>query len=310
MPHHEPHRQTQSYLAGRLAERGVRIVPRLGQNFLVDLNLHTILVDAAELRPTDVVLEVGTGIGSLTALLAARAAWVVSIEIDPRLHQLASEELHTVGNVTLLCGDALRSKNALSDELLGAVDARLADRPGAELKLVANLPYQVATPVVTNLLALDRPPRSMTVTIQKELAERIVASPGTKDFGSLAIWVQSQARSRIVRLLPPSVFWPRPKVQSAIVHIELDDALRERIADRPAFQQFVRALFLHRRKHLRASLALAVADRLNKAQSDDILARLGLPPDMRAEQLEVAQVLALHDAVQETVGSRLRAEPG
>ena len=182
------------------------------------------------------MLEVGTGTGSLTAAMADAAAAVVTVEIDPQLFALAAEELHARANVLLLQADVLKNKNRINPIVLDAVDERLRAAPARRFKLVANLPYNVATPILGNLLALDVPPRSMTVTIQKELADRIVARPGTKDYGSLSIWIQSQCRAEIVRVMPPSVFWPRPKVDSAIVQIELDDALRGRIADRAFFQ--------------------------------------------------------------------------
>lgn len=294
-----PPRQTLSYLANRFREVGLRIDRRLGQNFLIDLNLHHLLIDAAQLAPGDVVLEVGTGIGSLTALIAARAAAVVSVEVDPRLCQLAREELIEAANVTLLGQDALAGKHTIAPEVLAAVRRRLAEGPGRAWKLVANLPYHVATPLLSNLLALDDPPRSMTVTIQKELAQRIVASEGSKDYGALSIWVQCQASARIVRGLPPSVFWPRPKVHSAIVHVELDEARRRRIPDLAGFHAFIRALLVHRRKHLRAALAHSSAAALDKRGVDALLAQLDLRPALRAEQLDVPTLLALWGRVRQ-----------
>ena len=142
------------------------------------------------------------------------------------MFNLAGEELFTLGNVTMLRADALKNKNHLNPAVLAAVTAQLDAAPGRRFKLVANLPFHVATPLLSNLLALDRPPETMTCTIQKELAERIVARCGTKDYGALAIWVQSQCRCQILRVLPPSVFWPRPKVSSAFVQIAIDPAVR------------------------------------------------------------------------------------
>ena len=195
-------KQTVSFLKRRFADVGLTLKSRYGQNFLVDLNLLRLLVQAADVSPDDVVLEVGTGTGSLSALLAPQVAAVVSVEIDPRLHQLASEELIDFDNVELLCQDALCGKNALDGAVLAAVAARLQERPGRRFKLVANLPFCVATPVIANLLDLESPPETMTVTIQLELAQRIVARPCTKDYGALSVWVQSQcARNRHSLLL-------------------------------------------------------------------------------------------------------------
>jgi 16S rRNA (adenine1518-N6/adenine1519-N6)-dimethyltransferase len=290
-------RQTLSFLKQRFAEVGLSLVKRHGQNFLIDLNLLGLLVERARLQPRDVVLEVGTGTGSLTAQMAPQVAAVVTVEIDPQLHQLASEELIEFDNVTMLQQDALRNKNNLDDAVLIAVGQRLSERPGRQLKLVANLPYSIATPVISNLLMVDPPPVSMTVTIQKELADRIVARPESKDYGALSVWVQSQCNAEVVRTLPPEAFWPRPLVTSAIVHIELDRGKRARIANLRSFHEFVRSMFFHRRKFLRSVVISALKNDLDKPEIDEILAEQGLASDIRAEQLSVEAMIALCDAV-------------
>jgi len=297
MPTGSSRNQTLSFIVRRFAEAGIRPRTALGQNFLTDLNLVRLLVRTADLSPNDVVLEVGTGTGSLTAMMAPQAAAVVTVEVDRRLFALAAENLHALANVRMLQADALRNKNRLNPAVLAAVNEELARAPGRRLKLVANLPYNVATPLVTNLLALDDPPHSMTVTIQKELADRLTAAPGSKDYGALSIWVQAQCRVEIVRVMPPSVFWPRPKVHSAIVHLALDESLRQRIPDRAFFHGFVRAMFFHRRKFLRSVLVSAFQDRLDKPAVDRILSARGLDGQVRAEQLGVDAVLALGEAV-------------
>jgi 16S rRNA (adenine1518-N6/adenine1519-N6)-dimethyltransferase len=137
----------------------------------------------------------------------------------------------------------------------------------------------------------------MTVTIQKELAERITAEPGTKDYGALTIWIQSQCSAQLVRLLPPGVFWPRPKVTSAILHIERDDVRRAAIGDLEFMHSFVRGLFTHRRKFLRSVLIAAHKETLGKAGVDAVLAELGLSPELRAEQLDVTTILELSRTV-------------
>lgn len=294
-------RQTLSFLSRRFKEVGIRPRTALGQNFLVDLNLLDVLLRAAELGPEDVVLEVGTGTGSLTALMAAAAAHVVSVEVDSQLHQLASEELFHQANVTLLKSDALRGKNRVNPEVLAAVQPHLAAEPRRRWKLAANLPYHIATPLMSNLLALDRPPEAMIVTIQKELADRIMAPPGVKDYSALSVWIQAQCQVELVRVLPPTVFWPRPKVSSAIIKVVLDPARRARLADRAFFHEFVRSMFFHRRKFLRSELLTACKDRLDKPQVDALLAALNYGPEARAEQLSVEQFIALSDAVQANV---------
>jgi 16S rRNA (adenine1518-N6/adenine1519-N6)-dimethyltransferase len=290
-------RQTQSFLIQRFEEAGVRPQTRHGQNFLIDLNLLDLIVESADLGPDDVVLEVGTGLGSLTARMADLAAAVVTIEIDPRLYQLAAEQLADQANVVMLQQDALRNKNHLHDAVLHAVRDQLAAHPGSQFKLVANLPYNVATPILSNLLASEPTPVSMTATIQKELADRIVAAPGTKDYSALSIWLQAQCEIRIVRTMPPQAFWPRPKVNSAIVHLETSSDKRARIDDLAWFHDFVRGLFLHRRKFLRGVLIGIVGERLEKSAIDALLTDLQFPEGIRAEQLPVESFIALSNAV-------------
>lgn len=294
-------RQTLTFLQQKFVQAGIRPRTQHGQNFLIDLNLLEILVEAAQLAPQDVVLEVGTGTGSLTARVAPLVAHVVTVEIDPQMAELARAELVDCTNVTLMVQDALRNKNQLHPAVLAAVRAELARAPARRFKLVANLPYHVATPVISNLLDLDDAPQSMTVTIQKELGERIMARPSTKDYGALSIWVQSQCRVELVRLVPPEAFWPRPKVGSAILRIELDPQRRARLQDRSAFHELVRGLFLHRRKLLRGVLASLYRNRLEKTQIDTLLAGLGLSESARAEELDVAAMIRLCDALRATL---------
>jgi 16S rRNA (adenine1518-N6/adenine1519-N6)-dimethyltransferase len=292
-------RQTLSYLKQRFEEVGIQPVKKRGQNFLIDLNLLRVLVDVADLRPSEVVLEVGTGTGSLTAQVAPHVAHVVTVEVDPQMHQLASEELIDFENVTMLLDDALRNKNHLADSILDAIRAQLRVSPERRFKLVANLPYSVATPVISNLLLTDITPASMTVTIQKELADRITSRPATKNYGALSVWVQSQCRAEVLRILPPQAFWPRPLVTSAIIHVVFDPTKRARISDLGFFHAFVRSLFFHRRKFLRSVLASSLKDKLAKAEVDQILASHGFPADTRAEQLSVEAMIALANTVRD-----------
>jgi 16S rRNA (adenine1518-N6/adenine1519-N6)-dimethyltransferase len=266
---------------------------------LIDLNLLDVLVESAELAADDVVLEIGTGTGSLTAAIAQRVAAVVTVEVDPVMFQLAGEELHMLKNVTMLHLDALKNKNTLRPEVLDVVKRQLEVSPTRRFKLVANLPYNIATPIIGNLLNEDRPPELIAVTIQKELADRLVAPPSTKDYGALSVWVQCQCRTEIVRILPPSVFWPRPKVHSAFIRIRPDDELRGKIPDRPFFHVFLRSLFTHRRKYLRAQLLHAVSKHLEKADVDEILEKLELSPSLRAENLPPETMFKLAETVRQ-----------
>ncbi|HWA99789.1 MAG TPA: 16S rRNA (adenine(1518)-N(6)/adenine(1519)-N(6))-dimethyltransferase RsmA [Pirellulales bacterium] len=297
--------QTQNFLIRRFAEVGIHPKTRHGQNFLIDLNLLRLLADSAQLTADDVVLEVGTGTGSLTGLMAPSVAAVVTVEVDPRMHTLASEELIDHENVTLLQCDALYNKNRLNDAVLDTVRAKLAEDSRRQFKLVANLPYNIATPLISNLLAGAPIPASMTITIQKELADRIVAAPRTKDYGALSVWVQCQCEVELVRIMPPTVFWPRPKVHSAIVHIRFRPEWRARIADPSFLHACVRALFFHRRKYLRSVVLSAFKDRLSKPEVDELLAALQLPEAVRAEELDVATIVALCEALRERTGGQI-----
>jgi 16S rRNA (adenine1518-N6/adenine1519-N6)-dimethyltransferase len=288
-----PPRQTVSFLQKRFREVGLEPDKRHGQNFLIDLNLLELLVRTADVGPDDVVLEIGTGTASLTTRLAEKAAAVVTVEIDEHLHLLASEELIDFENVTLLHQDALRNKNNLYENVLQAVRNKLAERPNRQFKLAANLPYNVATPILSNLLSTDITPVSMTATIQRELAERMIAPPRTKDYSALSIWVQALCDVEIVRIMPPDVFWPRPKVESAIIHIVPQPQKRARIPDLKYFHEFVRSLFFHRRKFLRSVLIAAYKERLEKTDIDAVMAQHNFGPTTRAEELEVSTILAL-----------------
>ncbi len=296
-------RHTVSYLTRRFQEIGLQPDSRHGQNFLVDLNLVELLIDSADLQPNDVVLEVGTGTGSLTSLMAPRAAAVVTVEIDEHLFQMAREELYDFDNVTMLRQDVLRNKNNLHANVLDTVREKLAEDPRRRFKLVANLPYNIATPLISNLLLTDIVPDSMTITIQNELADRIVAVPWTKDYGALSIWVQSLCDAEVIRVMPPSVFWPRPKVYSAIIHIVSRPERRALIPDLAFFHTFVRSMFFHRRKFLRSEVLSAFKGRLDKPTTDRILTQMELAMDARAEQLSVEQMLSLCELIRETVGS-------
>lgn len=290
-------RQTKSFLISRFREMGITPATRHGQNFLIDLNLHRLLIDSAELTKDDVVLEVGTGTGALTTEMARRAGGVVTVEIDSHLYELASEELFEYRHVTMLNFDALHNKNAFDQRVIDAVGEKLAEAPGRKFKLVANLPYNIATPVLSNLLLCPHTPVMMVATIQKELGDRIVAQPWSKDYGALSVWMQSQAATEIVRIMPPSVFWPQPKVDSAIVKIVTDFEKRAAVPDLKYFHQFVKTIFIHRRKYLRANIVAAMKEHLSKPQIDEILSEMQLGENARTEELDVATLLRLTESV-------------
>jgi 16S rRNA (adenine1518-N6/adenine1519-N6)-dimethyltransferase len=285
-----PTRQTTAYLKQLFVEVGFVIDAKRGQNFLVDLNLLDLLERSAGITPADVVLEVGTGTGALSERLSRAAKHVVTCEIDSRLACLARDKLIDCDNVTLVEGDVLAGKHRFAPAVLAAVDAALAASPGGRLLLVANLPYCVATPVISNLLALPRPFAAAVVTVQREMGERMTAAAGSHSYNALSVWIGAQCRSELVRVLPPSVFWPRPKVDSAIVRLDLEPDRRAAIGDLARFHDFVRDIFCHRRKVLRGVLVRLAAQKTSDKDAakrivESIYTSLGFAPDIRAEDI-------------------------
>lgn len=263
--------QTLSEIRALLADRGLRPRHRLGQHFLHDKNLLGRLVEAAQLEPGDVVLEVGPGTGTLTEALVDADARVVACEIDPALASIVADRLGD--RVQLVEGDCLHHGRSLNPVVVKA----LAGRP---FKLVANLPFQVAGTLMGTLLVHHPQCRGQFVTIQKEVADRLGAGPGTKNYGALAIVVQGLAEVRRVADLPPTCFWPQPKVTSSMF------AVRPRtdhgVEDAESFAEFVARLFTHRRKQLGTILGRDTA-RWPEA----------VTPDLRPESLRVDQIVAL-----------------
>jgi 16S rRNA (adenine1518-N6/adenine1519-N6)-dimethyltransferase len=316
-------RQTRTHIGELLARHGLRPRHDLGQNFLIDLNLLEFLVAQAELGSDDLVLEVGSGTGSLTACLAAQSGAVISVEVDSRMQQLTAVAVAGFTNVTLIGSDVLKNKNRFSPVVLEAIErglggaqdpsppAPLPQGEGGEdssgpikrLKLVANLPYGVATPVISNLLASEYPWERMVVTIQYELAQRMAAKQGTSNYGALSVWLQAQCRLEVLKHLPPDVFWPRPKVASAMIRLDPDPELRAKISDREFLHQFLREVFQQRRKLLRNVLISMYRRQLNRTQIDDALVPHGLRADARAEQLSPAQLVNLANDFSQLVGS-------
>ncbi len=286
-------RQTLSYLRELFESHGIRPKNKLGQNFLIDLNVVDLIVRVARLSKEDLAVEVGSGTGSLTARLADATGAVLSVEIDTAFASLVEEMVGDRPNVVLLHADVLKNKNELNPEVLKSLDG-LRQRSGSErLKLVSNLPYAVAVPVVSNCLLSELPFERMVVTVQWEIAERLVARPGTKDYGALAVLVQSLTDVEIVRRLPPGVFYPRPKVASAVVRIFPSAAKRAHVGDVLKFRNFLRNLYTHRRKNLRGALLGFHGRPFGKEEIDTKLAGLGLETTVRAEALDREQHLRL-----------------
>ncbi len=300
-----PQRQTFTYLRNLFGKRGISPNRPFGQNFLIDLNIHELIVKTAELTPDDVVLEVGPGAGALTTLMAEQASAVVSVEIDAAMSMLTQQAVEGRANVRVINMDALASKHRLNEYVLDNLKAGLAMGPEKRLKLVANLPYNVATPIITNLLVHDElRPVLVVVTIQKELADRMVAQPLSPHYGALSVLIQMLGEIEIVRVLNPKVFWPRPKVDSAIIKITPSAEKRAAIPDLKWFQRVVREIFTLRRKNLRGVLWARWRKGWNgKADVDAFLEELGLVGEVRAEAMDGMELLALAEALRARFGA-------
>lgn len=295
-------RQTQNYLRSLFAKHEIAPRRQFGQNFLIDLNLHDVIVEEGQVGPADVILEVGPGAGALTRKMADLGATVVAVEIDRAMAKLTQEAIADCPNASVLQQDALASKNRLAPEVVEALESALAADPSRSLKLVANLPYSVATPIIVNLLVHETlRPVLVVATIQLELAQRMLAPPNDPEYSALSVMTQSLGQVEIVRTLPPTVFWPRPKVESAIIKIRPDPELRSAIGDLPWFQHVVRQLFCHRRKNIRRVLHGYHRDQVDKAGLDAMFERIGVSGDARAEIITSAQLIQLARSLKETL---------
>lgn len=287
--------QTKHQIQQLLSSPGISPNKRLGQHFLIDLNLMRLLVETAEVGRNDVVLEVGCGTGSLTETLAERAGSVVAVELDRNLAQIAKGRLAQFDNVELINGDVLESKNTVSADVLGTLIPAFEEYRGRFL-LVANLPYNVASPLMMNLVMGPVQVDAMYVTVQKEVADRMVAVPGSADYGILSIFLAAAGETKLIRVLKPTVFWPRPQVDSAMVGFIRDPAKCARIADVELFRQIVHLFMSHRRKTVQSCCKLVESWRDALATIADwpgIIGRCGIDPNLRPEKLSPEDYVAI-----------------
>ena len=262
----------------------LRASKRLGQNFLVDARVVRAIVDAADLSPADTVLEIGPGIGTLTQGLAESGARIVAVELDKKLPAVLAETLKGYDNVTVVPGDILKL-DILRILNLGA---------GERFKVVANLPYYITTPILMALLEQHLPIERMVTMVQKEVAVRMTARPGSKDYGALSVAVQYHTDARIVMDVPPRAFMPAPEVTSAVIACRVRETPAVRPSDEKLFFRLVRAAFGQRRKTLLNALTGAG---LTKEQCRAGLAAAGIAESLRGEQLSLADFARLSDAV-------------
>jgi len=275
--------QTKSQIRALLEAAGLRPGSAPGQHFLIDGNLMRRLVEAAELHPTDTVLEVGCGTGSLTRMLAERAGHVVVAEIDARLMQIARAQLGPTAPVTFLNLDVLQSKSQLAEQVTEVLIARLQELAG-RLLLVANLPYQIATPLLADLLLSSLPICRICATVQKEVADRLLARPGRKDYGPISVLRALTACGRRIARVPPQAFWPMPKVDSAIVRLDVHPDRLQHARQLRWTQQVVRLGFRHRRKTLGFNIRKAFGN-----TATEKISAAGLNPQTRPEQVSPEQ---------------------
>lgn len=285
--------QTKTRIAAILESLGRRPTHRFGQNFLIDRNLMEKLVESAELTRSDCVLEVGPGTGSLTGHLLQRAGRVVAVEIDTYLGDHLRQSLGDDSRFRLVRGDCLQDKSTLSPELIDAVRRARAELQSGSLKLVANLPYDAATPLVIELLLSDLNVSRLCFTVQTEVADRFLAQPSSRDYGPVSIIVQALCTAKRVAKCPPEAFWPRPKVHSTMLRLDVLKPHATRLSPPGPFARFVRSMFLHRRKTL-------VNNARSMENADGVIAairKLCVNESARPENLSVHEWIALWETI-------------
>jgi 16S rRNA (adenine1518-N6/adenine1519-N6)-dimethyltransferase len=286
--------QTQREVRELLAETGLRPRKRFGQHFLIDRNLMAKLIDAAEPSTGDAVLEVGVGTGSLTSQLAERAGQVLAFEIDEKLAEVARRGLAGHPNVRLVVGDALETKSRLAPALVSSMAESAA--AGLRLKLVANLPYDIATPLVLNLLVSELQIERLCFTVQKEVAERFLARCGDEAYGIASILAAVLTTPRRIAAVPKEAFWPRPNVESVMIRLDARPDGRRGVGDAAGFGAMLRGFFQHRRKTLGR---IAAGD----AKLEAALAATGVPRDRRPESVSPGEWLRVWHAARATAAS-------
>ncbi|MCM1026952.1 MAG: 16S rRNA (adenine(1518)-N(6)/adenine(1519)-N(6))-dimethyltransferase RsmA [Roseburia sp.] len=259
---------------------------KYGQNFLVDPSVLERIVNAAEIIKEDCVLEIGPGIGTMTQYLAERSREVVAVEIDRNLIPILRETLADYNNVSVLNEDILKVDiNRIVEEKNG----------GKPIRVVANLPYYITTPIIMSLLESRVPLKNITIMVQREVAERMQVGPGTKDYGALSLAVQYYARPEIIAHVPPNCFIPRPNVGSAVIRLTRYENPPVQAADEKRMFSLIRASFNQRRKTLANGLANAPGLGLSRERVTEALAEMGLPASVRGEALTLEQFARLSD---------------
>lgn len=261
---------------------------KFGQNFLIDTRILEEIIAASGVGKDDFVLEIGPGIGTMTQYLCEAAREVVAVEIDNNLIPILKDTLAAYHNVEVLNEDILKVDiNKLAQEKNG----------GRPIKVVANLPYYITTPIIMGLFESHVPIDSITIMVQKEVADRMQVGPGTKDYGALSLAVQYYAKPEIVVNVPPSCFMPQPKVGSAVIRLTRHEKPPVDVKDEKLMFQIIRASFNQRRKTLANGLSNFPQLQLGKQQVTDCITALGVPATIRGEALSLEQFAQLSNII-------------
>ncbi|MGN0244300.1 MAG: 16S rRNA (adenine(1518)-N(6)/adenine(1519)-N(6))-dimethyltransferase RsmA [Lachnospiraceae bacterium] len=263
---------------------------KFGQNFLIDAHVLEKIIDAAGITKDDCVLEIGPGIGTMTQYLAETAGQVIAVEIDKKLIPILQETLEAYSNITILNEDILKV------DIQKLVQEYNQGRP---IKVVANLPYYITTPIIMGLFEQQVPIDNITVMVQKEVADRMQEGPGSKDYGALSLAVQYYAKPYIVANVPPNCFIPRPKVGSAVIRLERYEAPPVKVKDVGFMFRIIRASFNQRRKTLQNGLKNSPELQVSKEQVVQALNEMGLSETIRGETLSLEQFARLADLLME-----------
>lgn len=272
-----------------LQRYGFNFQKKYGQNFLIDTHVLDKIIGAAQIGPDDFVLEIGPGIGTMTQYLAEAAREVVAVEIDTKLIPILQDTLKEYDNVTVLNEDILKVDiRKIAEEKNG----------GKPIKVVANLPYYITTPIIMGLFESEVPLDSITVMVQKEVADRMQVGPGTKDYGALSLAVQYYAEPYIVANVPPNCFIPRPAVGSAVIRLTRYQEKPVKVNDASFMFKIIRASFNQRRKTLQNGLYNSSELRIPKEKTVAALEEMGLTPTIRGEKLSLEEFAQLSDILE------------
>ena len=266
------------------------IQKKYGQNFLIDANILERIIEAAEVNEDDCVLEIGPGIGTMTQYLAEKAREVVAVEIDTHLIPILQDTLSDYHNVTIINQDILKV------DINSIIQERNNGRP---IKVVANLPYYITTPIIMGLFESRVPLKSITIMVQKEVADRMQQGPGTKDYGALSLAVQYYSKPEIMLSVPPTCFLPKPNVGSAVIRLSRYDSPRVNPKDEKLMFAIIRASFNQRRKTLLNGLTNASGLHVSKEQVLEAVLKMNLSATVRGEVLTLEQFAQLSDLLGE-----------